>query len=44
MAVDNILSPEYNAFEKAAFKIRRGERGAKFAGVEGVSLKEKVLF
>jgi len=44
MAVDTIESPSYNAFEKAAFSIKRGDGHSKFSGVKDVSLKETVLF
>lgn len=44
VAVDTIEGPDYNAFEKASFAIKRGKRGARFAGIKGVPFKEKVLF
>ncbi|MEX0645049.1 MAG: alkaline phosphatase D family protein, partial [Parvularculaceae bacterium] len=44
MAVDTIESPSYNAFEKVAISIKNGDEGAKFSGIDGVTLKEKVLF
>lgn len=44
VAVDTIEQRQYNAFEKAAFTIKKGGNGAKFTGVKGVSLKERLLF
>jgi phosphodiesterase/alkaline phosphatase D-like protein len=44
MAVDTIEGPSYNAFEKATISIKKSKDGAKFAGIDGVSLKEKILF
>ncbi len=44
MAVDTIQSPSYNAFEKAAFTIKRPSGAAKFAGSSGLGLKERFLF
>ncbi|NWG70571.1 MAG: alkaline phosphatase D family protein [Parvularculaceae bacterium] len=44
MAVDNIETPVYSAFEKAAFAIKRGGGAAKFAGARHISLKEQWLF
>jgi phosphodiesterase/alkaline phosphatase D-like protein len=44
MAVDTVETPAYAAFEKASFKIRRGGGAAKFAGVGGVTMKERFLF
>lgn len=41
IAVDTIETPGYNAFEQASFSIKKG---GKFGGVDGVSLKERVLF
>jgi phosphodiesterase/alkaline phosphatase D-like protein len=44
MAVDTIEAPHYNAFEKAAFTIRKSGGAAQFAGVSGLSLKERAVF
>lgn len=45
MAVDTVESPNYNAFEKASFEIRRGRDGTPaFAGAKGLSFKEQWLF
>lgn len=44
VAIDTIEQTAYNAFEKVAFSIKRGKGGAKFAGIKGVSFKEKFLF
>jgi phosphodiesterase/alkaline phosphatase D-like protein len=44
MAVDTIEGPSYNAFEKATISIKKSKDGAKFAGIDGVPLKEKILF
>lgn len=44
IAVDTVEKPEYNAFEKAAFTIKRSKGAAKFSGVNGLGLKERVLF
>jgi phosphodiesterase/alkaline phosphatase D-like protein len=44
MAVDTIESPAYNAFEKAAFTIRKSGGKSQFADVRGLSLKERLVF
>lgn len=44
MAVDTIESPNYTAFEQAAFAIKKTAEGAHFAGVKDVSFKERMLF
>jgi len=44
MAVDTVESRDYNAFEKAAFTIKRGDGAAKFSGSTGLGLKERFLF
>lgn len=44
IAVDTIESPNYSAFEKASFAVRKSGEGARFAGVEDVSFKERMLF
>jgi alkaline phosphatase D len=45
IAVDTIEAAEYGAFEKAGFEIRKRRNGAaRFAGVSGVTLKERFLF
>mgnify|MGYP000315482402 CR=1 FL=1 len=44
MAVDTVESREYNAFEKAAFTIKRSKGASKFSGAHGLSLKERWLF
>ena len=43
MAVDTVESPNYNAFEKAAFTITR-ENGAAFSDSDGLGFKERFLF
>ena len=44
MAVDTVETAAYTAFEKASFKIRRGGGAAKFAGADGIPMKERWLF
>ena len=44
MAVDTVLSPEYNAFQKAKFTIGKRKSIAQFKGISGVGLKERFLF
>lgn len=44
VAVDNIESPNYNAFDQATFKITKAKDGARFAGMKGGSFKEEILF
>ena len=44
IAIDTITSPEYNAFEKAAFTISKRGGTARFSGSDGLSLKEGFLF
>ena len=44
VAIDNIESAEYNAFEKLSLSIKRTKSAAKFAGVKGLDLKERALF
>jgi len=44
MAVDNILSTDYNAYRKAAFKISKKQGIARFDGVKGIGFKENYLF
>lgn len=44
IAVDTIESPQYNAFEKAAFTIRKSNGAAQFTDVDGLSIEERALF
>ncbi len=44
MAVSTIETPQYEAFEKAAFTIRKSGRAAQFADVRGLSLAERAVF
>ncbi len=44
IAVDTIEAPDYNAFEKAAFTIRKSNGAAQFADVDGLSIEERALF
>lgn len=44
MAVDTIESPNYNAFVKASFDIRRTAEGAAFDGSRGLGFKENILY
>ena len=44
MAVDTIESTDYNAFEKAAFSVKKSGGAAQFASVRGLNIKERVLF
>lgn len=44
VAVDTIERGSYNAFTKVAFNIKRGRKGATFAGADGLTLKERFLF
>lgn len=44
IAVDTIEAPQYNAFEKAAFTIRKSNGAAQFVDVDGLSLEERALF
>ena len=44
MAVDTVEAPAYAAFEKASFKIKRSGGAAKFAGADGLPMKERYLF
>lgn len=44
MAVDNIESSEYSAFEKAAFTVKKSGGAAQFASVRGLNMKERALF
>ena len=44
IAIDTITSPEYNAFEKAAFTISKRGGAARFSGSDGLSFKEGFLF
>ncbi len=44
IAVDTIDTPEYQSFEKAGFTIRKSGGAAQFAGVRGLSMKERALF
>ncbi|OFX01852.1 MAG: hypothetical protein A3E78_16930 [Alphaproteobacteria bacterium RIFCSPHIGHO2_12_FULL_63_12] len=44
IAVDTIEAPQYEAFEKAAFTVRKSGRAAQFAGVRGLTLKERAVF
>ncbi len=44
IAVDTVESPQYNAFEKAAFTIRKSNGAAQFVDVDGLSIEERALF
>lgn len=44
IAVDTIEAPHYEAFEKAAFTVRKSGGAAQFSGVRGLSLKERAVF
>jgi hypothetical protein len=44
IAVDTVEAPAYNAFEKAAFTIRKSNGAAQFVDVDGLSLEERALF
>lgn len=44
IAVDTVEAPAYNAFEKAAFTIRKSNGAAQFADVDGLSIEERALF
>lgn len=44
IAVDTIETPQYEAFEKAAFTIKKSGGAAQFAGVRGLSVKERAVF
>lgn len=44
IAVDTIEAPQYEAFEKAAFTIRKSGGAAEFTDVRGLSLKERAVF
>jgi len=44
VAVDTVEAPVYNAFEKAAFTIRKSGGAAQFAGADGLTVEEKALF
>lgn len=44
VAVDTIERPDYAAFDKAKFVIRNRNGAPHFAGVEGLTLKERALF
>ncbi|MGD9799026.1 MAG: alkaline phosphatase [Parvularculaceae bacterium] len=44
IAVDTIEAPHYEGFEKAGFTIKKSGGKAQFAGVRGLSLKERVVF
>ncbi len=44
IAVNTIETPHYEAFEKAGFTIRKSGGKAQFAGVRGLSLKERAVF
>ncbi|MDZ7626858.1 MAG: alkaline phosphatase D family protein [Parvularculaceae bacterium] len=44
IAVDTIEAPAYNAFEKAAFTIRKSNGAAQFVDVNGLSIEERALF
>ncbi len=44
IAVDTIEAPEYAAFEKAGFTIRKSAGDAQFADVNGLSLAERAVF
>ncbi len=44
IAVDTVETPAYNAYEKAAFTIRKSNGAAQFVDVDGLSLEERALF
>lgn len=44
MAVDTITTDQYNAYEKAQFKIGRDDDVASFKGTKGLGFKERFLF
>lgn len=44
MAVDTVLSRDYNAFEKASFDIKRSDEDVRFGAARGLSFKEQWLF
>ena len=44
MAVDTVESPDYQAFEKAAFDIAKKDGVAMFKDTDGLSFKEGWLF
>lgn len=44
IAVDTIEAPAYNAFEKAAFTIRKSNGAAQFVDVDGLSIEERAVF
>ncbi len=44
IAVDTVEAPAYNAFEKAAFTIRKSNGAAQFVDVDGLSIEERALF
>jgi phosphodiesterase/alkaline phosphatase D-like protein len=44
VAVDTIETPQYRAFEKAAFTIKKSAGAAQYASVRGLSLKERAVF
>ena len=44
IAVDTIESPNYNAFNKAGFEIKKTKKGASFTDAFGLGFKEGVLF
>ncbi len=44
VAVNTVEAPAYEAFEKAAFTIRKSNGAAQFADVDGLSIEERALF
>ncbi|MEE2690548.1 MAG: alkaline phosphatase D family protein [Pseudomonadota bacterium] len=44
MAVDTIEAPDYNAFEKASFAIRKSDKGVAFGSAKGLSFKEQWIY
>ncbi|MGF1543299.1 MAG: alkaline phosphatase D family protein [Parvularculaceae bacterium] len=44
LAVDAIESPSYNAYERAAFTIKKSDGVATFGGARGLGFKERFLF
>ena len=44
MAVDTVETPQYNAFQRAAFKIAKKNGAAAFKDIDGVGFKEGFLF
>ena len=44
IAVSTIEAPDYEAFEKAAFSIRKSAGAAQFVDVDGLSLAERAVF